>query len=164
MLFSANLLSWLHWSITHFYRKKRISHSSLCRQRFLGNVLKSVPLIQSFYFQKPNTCFSFKKNILWVISSNLCFNIRVLEPSCLHLYLIIEFKLNSTNEALDLLVGQILRIINWNRCFFWVTKIQNLQIFLYLIMTKELSLCHKLKFSNPYIFATWLCELLIFQT
>ena len=52
MLFSANLLSWLHWSITHFYRKIRISHSSLCRQRFLGNVLKSVLLIQSFYFQK----------------------------------------------------------------------------------------------------------------
>ena len=74
MLFSANLLSWLHWSITHFYRKIRISHSSLCRQRFLGNVLKSVPLIQSFYFQKPNTCFFLQKNILWAISSNLYFN------------------------------------------------------------------------------------------
>ena len=43
-------------------------------------------------------------------------------PSCLHLYLIIEFKLNSTNEALDLLVGQILRIINSNRCFFLSNK------------------------------------------
>ena len=29
---------------------------------------------------------------------------------------------------------------------------------------KELSLCHKLKFSNPYIYGTWCCRLLIFQT
>ena len=29
---------------------------------------------------------------------------------------------------------------------------------------KELSLCHKLKFSNPYIYWTWCCRLLIFQT
>ena len=31
-------------------------------------------------------------------------------------------------------------------------------------IAKELSLCHKLKFSNPYIFGTWCCRLLIFQT
>ena len=31
-------------------------------------------------------------------------------------------------------------------------------------MTKELSLCHKLKYSNPYIYWTWCCRLLIFQT
>ena len=29
---------------------------------------------------------------------------------------------------------------------------------------KELSFCHKLKFSNPYIYGTWCCRLLIFQT
>jgi len=29
---------------------------------------------------------------------------------------------------------------------------------------KELNLCHKLKFSNPYIYWTWCCRLLIFQT
>ena len=29
---------------------------------------------------------------------------------------------------------------------------------------KELSLCHKFNASNPYIFVTWLCKLLIFQT
>ena len=29
---------------------------------------------------------------------------------------------------------------------------------------KELSLCHKLKFSNPYIFETWCCKSLIFYT
>ena len=28
----------------------------------------------------------------------------------------------------------------------------------------ELSLCHKLKFSNPYIFETWWCKPLVFQT
>jgi len=27
-----------------------------------------------------------------------------------------------------------------------------------------LSLCHKLKFSNPYVYGTWWCRLLIFQT
>ena len=27
-----------------------------------------------------------------------------------------------------------------------------------------MSLCHKLKFSNPYIFANWWCKPLIFQT
>ena len=31
-------------------------------------------------------------------------------------------------------------------------------------LSKELSLCHKLKFSNPYIHGTWCCRLLIFQT
>ena len=30
--------------------------------------------------------------------------------------------------------------------------------------TKELSLCHKLNFCNPYIFATWWWKPLIFQT
>ena len=30
--------------------------------------------------------------------------------------------------------------------------------------TKELSFCHKLKFPNPYIYGTWCCRLLIFQT
>ena len=30
--------------------------------------------------------------------------------------------------------------------------------------SKELSLCHKLKFSPPYIFATWCSKSLIFQT
>ena len=29
---------------------------------------------------------------------------------------------------------------------------------------KELSLCHKFKFSNPYFFATWWCKPLIFHT
>ena len=29
---------------------------------------------------------------------------------------------------------------------------------------KEWSLCHKLKFSNPYIYGTWYYRLLIFQT
>ena len=29
---------------------------------------------------------------------------------------------------------------------------------------KKLRLCHKLKFSFPYIFATWWCKPLIFQT
>ena len=28
---------------------------------------------------------------------------------------------------------------------------------------KELSLCHKIKCSNPYIFATWWCKFLLFQ-
>jgi len=41
--------------------------------------------------------------------------------------------------------------------------------FLYLIfmarkISKELSLCHKLKYSNPFIYWTWCCRLLIFQT
>ena len=31
-------------------------------------------------------------------------------------------------------------------------------------MVKELSLCHKLKFSNSYIFETWCCKSLIFYT
>ena len=31
-------------------------------------------------------------------------------------------------------------------------------------MKGELSLCHKLKFSNPYIFSTWQYKPLIFQT
>ena len=31
-------------------------------------------------------------------------------------------------------------------------------------ITKELSFCNKLKFSNPYSFATWWCKPLIFQT
>ena len=30
--------------------------------------------------------------------------------------------------------------------------------------TKELSFCHKLAFSNPYIFETWWCKPLLFQT
>ena len=29
---------------------------------------------------------------------------------------------------------------------------------------KEFSLCHKINFSNPYIFETWWCKHLIFQT
>ena len=29
---------------------------------------------------------------------------------------------------------------------------------------KKMSLCHKLEFSNPSIFATWGCKNLIFQT
>ena len=29
---------------------------------------------------------------------------------------------------------------------------------------KELSLCHKFNFCNPYIFATWWCKSLIFQS
>ena len=29
---------------------------------------------------------------------------------------------------------------------------------------KELSLCHKFNFCNPYIFATWWCKPLIFKT
>ena len=29
---------------------------------------------------------------------------------------------------------------------------------------KELSFCHKLKFSNPYTFVTWWCKFVIFQT
>jgi len=37
-------------------------------------------------------------------------------------------------------------------------------ILLWLSMLKELSHCHKLKFSNPYIYGTWCCRLLIFQT
>ena len=32
------------------------------------------------------------------------------------------------------------------------------------INTKELSFSHKIKFSNPYIFATRWCKPLIFQT
>ena len=31
-------------------------------------------------------------------------------------------------------------------------------------ISKELSLCHKIQFSNPYIYGTWWCKLLIFQT
>ena len=34
----------------------------------------------------------------------------------------------------------------------------------YEIGRKELSLWHKLNFSNPYICGTWCCRLLIFQT
>jgi len=34
----------------------------------------------------------------------------------------------------------------------------------YVDKTKDLSLCHKLIFSNPLIFATWCCRPLIFQT
>ena len=30
-------------------------------------------------------------------------------------------------------------------------------------ITKEMSFCHKLKFSNPFIFATWWCKPLKFQ-
>ena len=30
--------------------------------------------------------------------------------------------------------------------------------------TKKMSFCHKLKFSNPYIFETWLCKASIFPT
>jgi len=33
----------------------------------------------------------------------------------------------------------------------------------FLLRDKELSLCHKLKFSNPYIYGTWFWGLLIFQ-
>ena len=32
------------------------------------------------------------------------------------------------------------------------------------IMLNEMSFCHKLKFSNPYIFTIWWCKPLIFQT
>ena len=32
------------------------------------------------------------------------------------------------------------------------------------LRTRDLSLCHILKFSNPYILATWWCKPLIFQT
>ena len=35
---------------------------------------------------------------------------------------------------------------------------------LFIIETKELSFCHELKFSNLYIFVTWWCTPLIFQT
>ena len=31
-------------------------------------------------------------------------------------------------------------------------------------LTKEMSLCNKLKFSNSYIFASWWCKPIIFQT
>ena len=41
---------------------------------------------------------------------------------------------------------------------------QIFEIFLFLILIKELSLCHKLKFSNPYIFLTGWRRPLIFQT
>jgi len=34
----------------------------------------------------------------------------------------------------------------------------------YKTVSKELSLCHKLIFSDPFIFATWCCRPLIFQT
>ena len=38
------------------------------------------------------------------------------------------------------------------------------KIFFYKKSLKELSFCHKLAFSNPYIFATLWCKPLIFQT
>ena len=45
----------------------------------------------------------------------------------------------------------------------WVTA--NLKYFLlFWAPPKELSLCHKLKVSNPYILGTWLCKLFISQT
>ena len=33
-----------------------------------------------------------------------------------------------------------------------------------LLLFEELSLCHDIKYSNAYIFATWWCKPLIFQT
>ena len=46
------------------------------------------------------------------------------------------------------------------------TTLSQLIIILYLLHSdsKELSLCHKLKFSNPYIFATWQCKSLILNS
>ena len=47
-----------------------------------------------------------------------------------------------------------------------ISKLEKLRChkFQEVMFIKELSLCLKLKFSYPYIFATWWCKPLIFQT
>ena len=43
-------------------------------------------------------------------------------------------------------------------------EFRSLKVVFTILLLKEVSFCHKLKFSNPYIFATCWCKPLIFQT
>ena len=56
-------------------------------------------------------------------------------------------------------------LINNDDQFLQILSIADAQFlpFWSMMMTKELSLCHTLKFSNSYILATWPCKPLIFQ-
>ena len=49
---------------------------------------------------------------------------------------------------------------------YWIIKCKMETKKLWKSMLKEMSFCHKLKFSNPYsyIYETWWCKALIFQT
>jgi len=83
--------------------------------------------------------------------------------------------LNNSLQNQKILASSILLVsrYDWAVDFWKFHDKYNIKIFkrltlrLYLfntILIKELSLCHKLKFSNPYIYGTWCCRLLIFQT
>ena len=65
--------------------------------------------------------------------------------------------------------SDIISLSSYVLTFFTYFEIGSYQFFISFKMfifglTKELSFCHELKFSNPYIFVTWWCTPLIFQT
>ena len=61
-------------------------------------------------------------------------------------------------------LARLIKLINTDIFFLQFKKICIILSQFDCRVLKELSLCHKLKFSNPYIYGTWCCRLLILQT